>query len=75
MEKRELNLFRTVKNTNEKFVIVTGGIQASNKEFKTRKEAQAYIDEKPWELIFALIIAVKESEKTTEQEANKENKE
>lgn len=72
-EREELNLFKTVKKTNEKFVIVTGGLQASRKEFDSEEDAQKYIDEKPWELIFAMIIAVKlnEENKTKDAEENK----
>lgn len=39
-----------------KFIICCGQFRASKHEFKTKEDAQAYIDSKPWELIHVLMV-------------------
>ena len=48
-----------VRTTNEKqneFVITLGNQLASERKFRTRRDAYKFIKSKPWELIFALAI-------------------
>ena len=58
MEKTTPNYFKIVKTPNEKYIIISGGALVSKKEFETKEDAQKYIDKKPWELIFGLILMV-----------------
>lgn len=48
-----------VRPVNEKrndFVITIGDNLASEKHFESEKQAQKYINARPWELIFSLAI-------------------
>lgn len=47
--------FAIVKK-DEKFVIILAADIISNREFDTIEEAEAYIKEKPWELIWATAM-------------------
>lgn len=38
------------------YLILLAGLPASPKIFKTREEAEAYIDSKPWDLITGLVL-------------------
>lgn len=65
-----------IRPTNEEksnFIITIGDKLATKKQFQSEKEAQKYINARPWELIFALAITV--SQRTWEiKEAKQEKK-
>lgn len=53
------NFFKILPTNTEEndYVIVCGNVQASKKRFKKVKEAQEYINTKPWDLIFTISYA------------------
>ena len=85
--KQVLNLQEEVKKTNfewkkvfriqtlneeqTEFVIMIGDKLASKELFKNKVYAAKYIDEKPWELIAALIYSIAENAIKTELSNNK----
>ena len=85
--KQVLNLQEEVKKTNfewkkvfriqtlneeqTEFVIMIGDKLASKELFKNKVYAAKYIDEKPWELIAALICSITENAIKTELSNNK----
>lgn len=60
MEKVKLPVFEPFQvrqnGLEGKYIICCGQFRASTAEFKTKEEAQAYIDSKPWELIHVLMV-------------------
>lgn len=59
-------------NTEENdYVIVCGKVQASKEHFKTVKDAQEYINTKPWDLIFTISYAAHKALNAQEEEENK----
>ena len=71
MEKLEFFKVLPLSAEKDEYTIVCGTMQATPKTFKTIKEAQSYIKQKPYELIFTLAIVAIEATNTM----NKENKE
>lgn len=62
MEEKEMNEVEFFKvrplGVEEKgFIITAGNMMASKKTFETQKEAEEYIESKPYDLIFTLAIA------------------
>lgn len=59
MERNGMNLFRVEKikvNEEEKFVIVCGKYRASNMEFKTREDAENYIEKQmDWDMLVTIV--------------------
>lgn len=75
MEQVNKDIFM-VRPTNEEqneFVVTLGDQLASDRKFKTRREAYRFINSRPWELIFALAIFV--SKRTYEINVSRETKE
>lgn len=60
--KIENSPFATVK-IDKRYHIVMGTSMMSNKQFKTRKEAENYVETKPWEIILTAVIAITELNK------------
>ena len=58
---------RQIDETGEKIMIGIGGKAAVPYIFNGRKEAEEYIKKKPWSLIFALIAAMMDANKTIQQ--------
>lgn len=67
------NFFKILPmNTEENdYVIVCGNVQASKEHFKTIKDAQEYINGKPWDLIFTISYAAHKALNAQEAEENK----
>nr|DAQ38329.1 MAG TPA: hypothetical protein [Microviridae sp.] len=59
MERNRMNLFRVEKikvNEEEKFVIVCGKYRASKMEFKTRENAENYIEKQiDWDMLVTIV--------------------
>lgn len=59
MKKNGMNLFRVEKikvNEEEKFVIVCGKYRASKMEFKTRENAENYIEKQmDWDMLVTIV--------------------
>lgn len=59
MERNGTNLFRVEKikvNEEEKFVIVCGKYRASKMEFKTREDAENYIEKQiDWDMLVTIV--------------------
>lgn len=72
MERNGMNLFRVEKtkvNEEEKFVIVCGKYRASKLEFKTREDAENYIEEQmDWDMLVTIVGQL--SEHITEKKVN-----
>lgn len=68
-----LNFFKILPLSAEKdeYTIVCGTMQATPKTFKTVKEAQSYIRQKPYELIFTLALVAIEAKEAMEKETKK----
>lgn len=68
MEK--LNFFKILPISAEKeeYTIICGNMQATPKTFKTVKEAQLYIKNKPYDLIFTLALIAAQALKNEEEE-------
>lgn len=54
----EDNHFQILETEDGKHIIGLFGRLASKKEFETVEEAEQYVEERPWELITALICAI-----------------
>lgn len=69
MEEQEFFRVRAVSAENEKFIITCGNMMASKKQFDSREEAEAYIESKPYDLIFTLAVAASKAVLTENKEA------
>ena len=69
MEEQEFFRVRAVSVENEKFIITCGNMMASKKQFDSREEAEAYIESKPYDLIFTLSVAAAKAVLTENKEA------
>ena len=69
MEEQEFFKVRAVSAENEKFIVTCGNMMASKKQFDSREEAEAYIDSKPYGLIFTLSVAAAKAVLTENKEA------
>lgn len=67
------NFFKILPMNMEEndYVIVCGNVQASKEHFKTVKDAQEYINTKPWDLIFTIAYAAHKALNTQETEEKK----
>ena len=52
---------QTLNEENTEFIIMIGDKLASKELFKNKAHATKYINEKPWELIAALICSITEN--------------
>lgn len=59
MENEDLCPFRTIQDSEGNVRIFLGNELATKKEFTSHKEAQRYINSKPWDLLLILCCAVK----------------
>lgn len=71
MEKLEFFKILPLSAEKDEYTIVCGTMQATPKTFKTIKEAQSYVKQKPYDLIFTLMLVAMDAK----EEMNKENKE
>lgn len=71
MEKLEFFKILPLSAEKDEYTIVCGTMQATPKTFKTIKEAQSYIKQKPYDLIFTLMLVAMDAK----EKMNKENKE
>lgn len=64
------NFFKILPTNTEEndYVIVCGNVQASKEHFKTVKDAQEYVNTKPWDLIFTISYAAHKALNTQEKE-------
>ena len=64
-------VFAFIKNEKGKIVICLGGYQASKKTFDTFKQAQEYVNTKPYELLINIcgIILYKQNENIEKENA------
>lgn len=60
---------RMLSAENEKYIITCGNMMASKKQFDSREEAEAYIESKPYDLIFTLSVAAGKAVLTENKEA------
>lgn len=67
------NFFKILPTNTEEndYVIVCGNVQASKEHFKTVKDAQEYVNTKPWDLIFTISYAAHKALNVQEAEAKK----
>ena len=65
---------QTLNEEQTEFVIMIGDKLASKELFKNKVYAAKYIDEKPWELIAALICSITENAIKTKLSNNKKIK-
>lgn len=68
-EHRVQDLFKIVKSSTdrEEYVIVIGRHLATEIKFKSREEAEEFIESKDYDLIWALIAALLDGKEATEQ--------
>lgn len=52
------NPFGIKTNENYEYIITLGNQLASKKTFKTKEEAEEYIEKKPWDLIAIMAMAI-----------------
>lgn len=71
MEKLEFFKILPLSAEKDEYTIVCGTMQATPKTFKTIKEAQSYVKQKPYDLIFTLMLVAMDAK----EKMNKENKE
>lgn len=57
MEEVEFFKVRPLGVEEKGFIITAGNMMASKKTFETQKEAEEYIESKPYDLIFTLAVA------------------
>lgn len=55
------NPFGIKTNENYEYIITLGNQLASKKTFKTKEEAEEYIEKKPWDLIAIIAMAISAS--------------
>ena len=75
MEKLEFFKILPLSAEKDEYTIVCGTMQATPKTFKTIKEAQSYIKQKPYDLIFTLVLVAMEAKKSMDEENKKKEKE
>lgn len=73
-EWKKIFRIQTLNEEQTEFAIMIGNKLASKELFKSKTHATKYIDEKPWELIAALICSITENAIKTEL-SNLKNKE
>lgn len=69
MEEQEFFRVRALSAENEKYIITCGNMMASKRQFDSREEAEAYIESKPYDLIFTIAIAASKAVLTEKEEA------
>ena len=69
MEEQEFFKVRAISAENEKFIVTCGNMMASKKQFDSKEEAEAYIESKPYDLIFTLAVAASKAVLTENKEA------
>ena len=57
MEEIEFFKVRPLGTEEKGFIITVGNMMATKKTFETQKEAEEYIESKPYDLIFTLAVA------------------
>ena len=67
MEVKELFVARATSEENNEFIVTIGKHLATEKKFKTKEEALAYINTPKWDTIVALCGEMIEAHKVDEQ--------
>ena len=67
MEVKELFVVRATKEENNDFIVTIGKHLATEKKFKTKEKALAYIDTPKWDTIAALCSEMIEAYEAGEQ--------
>lgn len=67
MEIKDLFVVRATNEENNNFIVTIGKHLATEKRFKTKEEALAYIDTPKWDTIAALCGEMIEAHKDDEQ--------
>lgn len=75
MEKLEFFKILPLSAEEDKYTIVCGTMQATPKTFKTIKEAQSYIKQKPYDLIFTLVLVAMEAKEAIDKEQSEKKQE
>lgn len=65
----EIFKVRALSAEDEKYIITCGNMMASKKKFDSKEEAEAYIESKPYDLIFTLAVAASKAILTENKEA------
>ena len=65
----EIFKVRALSAENEKYIITCGNMMASKKQFDSKEEAEAYIESKPYDLIFTIAVAASKAVLTENKEA------
>ena len=74
MNEKEIFAVRPLNEEGNEFVIVVGNHLASKQVFESKEEAEKYMKEPKWEMIFALIAEMIQISNTQElKEKNKED--
>lgn len=68
---KELFVVRATTAEADEYFITLGDKRASELTFKTSKEAQKYIESKPYELVMTMCFACLEAYDRCKEEANK----
>lgn len=77
MKAKDLFKVRPLDCEEKEFIITIGNHLATERRFKSTKEAQKYINGKSWELIMSMTFAcieAREAEKESKQTKEEENK-
>lgn len=74
MEKVDFFKILPLSAEKDEYTIICGTMQATPKTFKTIKEAQSYIKQKPYDLIFTLTLVAIEASKEMNKEKLENNK-
>lgn len=74
MEKLEFFKILPLNAEKDEYTIVCGTMQATPKTFKTIKEAQSYIKQKPYDLIFTLMLVAMDAKGKMDKENKEKNK-
>lgn len=71
MKLQEAFIIRPKDTETNEVIITIGNHLASEQVFESREEAQKEIDKTNWDLVAALVYALKEADKWSEEQENK----
>lgn len=71
---KEVFVIRPTDTNENEFMITIGNHLATEEKFKTRKAAKMRINKTDWNLVAAMVYAIKEADKFEESIKNQEEK-
>lgn len=71
---KEVFVIRPTDTNENEFMITIGNHLATEEKFKTRKAAEMRINKTDWNLVAAMVYALKEADKFEKSIKNKEEK-